>query len=686
MLRADSVAVVGATDKPRALGNRVYANIKLDFKGTLYPVNARSAEVMGDRAYPSVRDLPQPVDLVVVLAPAQDVVGVVEDSIAAGHGGAYILSSGFGETGAEGRILQDRLTALAKTHDFPVVGPNCVGFMNLAQGIMANFSFMPDEVRPKPGGVAVISQSGGFGSFILNRAVGRGLDVGNFASTGNQCDVTVGDLLEYYVEQPEVTVISVFTESIEDPAPFLRAAKRSVELDKVIVAVSLGGSEAVARAALSHTASIVGSTEVFESVCDQYGVLRADSIDQLLDFAQILQDGRRMGGNRIGILTHSGGAGVLVASSAAESGLDVPVLPPEVRERIESVIVSFGSSVNPVDTTPMVGAPGINAFRVVLSELTAEPTIDAVVSIGWYGGDEKAGVVADAYHAQSKPVIPIIPVQPELLQQRGVPTFSDPTRAVRGLAAMAKASNRRLPEDEVVVDARRAEEVGRLLAGEAGQPFVLEHTAKHVLSLYGLRGTAEHACTSVEEAVEAFRKIGGAVVLKVLSHDLPHKSDAGGVVLDLRTEQEVRAAFETMLRDFGDKHPAVSVEAVLVQEMVSSRLELALGLQRDPTFGPMVAVGLGGVLIELLGGPQLLRAPFGRREADAAVGRIAGGRITHPTRGLSVAARAALVEAAIGLGQLSIERPDILSIDVNPLLAQPAGIKAVDALIVVGGA
>jgi len=687
MLKPSSIGVVGATDKnPLSLGARVYGNLKRDFKGQLYPINPRSAVVMGDEAYPSVRELPTAVDLIVVLAPATEVVEVIKDSIAAGIGGACIISAGFAETGEDGRQIQDQITALSMEHDFPVIGPNCVGIMDLHEGLMANFAMKPEEDRPQAGAIAIVSQSGGFGSFMLNRAAIRDVPVGIFASTGNQSDVTVEQLLEYYVEQSDVKVIALFLENISDEGPFLRAAKRAIELDKVIVALSPGSSEAVARAALSHTGSIVGSGEIFDSVCAQYGILRADSIDELLDYALILQDGRRMVGKGVGIVTPSGGAGVLAAGCAIENGLEVPRLPHAVEDRIAANIASFGSALNPIDTTPMVGPPGIEAFRVVLKELADEETIDAIVAVSWYGDDEKAELMAESHARQAKPVVPVIPVQPELLLRRGIATYSDPARAVRAIAAVARASGRQLPEDEARVDAERRATAHRLLASEAGQPFVLEHTAKEVLALYDFPVSAEQSCQTADQAVEALRRIGPPVVLKALSHDLPHKSDSGGVILNLRDESEVREAFASLTRRFEDERMAVHLDSILVQEMVPAQLEMALGLERDPLYGPIVAIGLGGSLIEIVGGLRLLRAPFGIREADEAIGCIADGRIGHATRGLSVGARQQLALAAVGLGQLGIECPEIMSVDVNPLLASKDGIRAVDALIVLDGA
>lgn len=678
-----SIAVVGASANPYALGNWVYGNLRRDFPGALFPINARSPEVLGDQTYPDVESLPQPVDLVVVLVPAAQVPDVIERSIRLGHRSAYVITSGFSEADTdEGRALQSRVAELAREHSFPVVGPNCIGFMNNHRSVMANFSLMPDADRPEPGPVALVSQSGGFGSYILNRAVNGHVKVGFFASTGNECDVTVADLLLHVVEQPEIQVVGLFAEAFRNPGAFLAAARRAAELDKVIISVTPGSSDAVARAAFSHTASTVGSSDVYGAVCRQYGIVQADSIDQLVDYLLLLQDGRRMAGRNLGVITSSGGAGVLIAGSADGCGLSLPELDATVQAEFKTLIPSFGSGRNPIDTTAALGSMPPENIQIIHDLLADVKEIDAVITLVWMGEGVQADAVFRTYQRSTKPIVPVVTIDPELMAGRGLPSYADPTRAVRALAMLANVSERSVPsrlDDEP--DAERAARARAILTDVADKPFLLESTAKDLLALYGIPVAREYVCHSEDAAAKAAAAIGGKVVVKALSYDLPHKSDAGGLVVGVETEDEVRSAYRTVSALAG---PSVTIDSVLVQQMVPSRLELALGLHRDPVFGPVVAVGLGGVLVEILESPRLLHIPFTLEQARAAIEGIASGRIRHATRGLRDDDVDALARAAVGLGTLGLELPEVESVDINPVMVHSDGLCAVDALVVAG--
>jgi acyl-CoA synthetase (NDP forming) len=672
--------VVGASGTPYSIGNMVYGNLRRDFPGRLYAVNPRRPEVLGDRTYPDVTDLPEPVDLVIVILAAPEVPALLERCVASGHRAAYILSSAFSEAGTEeGRAAQAAVTAIAQRHGFPVVGPNCIGSMNGHRQTMANFSLMPEADRPTPGPVAIVSQSGGFGSYILNRAIIERARVGLFASTGNEADVTVADVMRYAIEQPEIRVVATFAEAIRDPQTLLDAARRAAELDKVIISVTPSTSEAVSRAALSHTASVVGSSQVYDSICDQYGIVRARSIAELIDFAVFLQDGKRMAGNRICVLTPSGGAGVLVASNISDTDLTMPELSEPVQERIKGLMPAFGSARNPVDTTASLSSLPPENWGLILNELCATDEVDAVLALVWGGVSLQADTVVELYQG-AKPIAPVVTIGPEKLADRGLPVFNDPTRAVRALNAMAAVSRRgRVEPTFHNVDSERKTRAYEILAEAAGETVVLESTSKQVLGLYGIPVVHEIVCHDEDAAVKAAAEICGRVAVKVQSYDLPHKSDAGGLVLGLESADEIRAAYRRLV---SLESATVRLHSVLVQRMVSARIEMAIGMHRDPVFGPVVAVGLGGSLIEIIGEPALLVAPFGRERAVAAIGRIAGGRINHPVRGLRAEHIDALGDAALGLATLALELPEISSVDINPVMVTTSGITAVDALMV----
>lgn len=677
----ESVAVVGASEA--SLGAMVFQNLRKDFPGRLYPVNPRRAEIFGVRAYPSVDDLPEPVDMAVILTPAATVPDIIDHCAARGIGGAVVLAAGFAEAGQEGREAQQRMTDAARAHAFPIVGPNCNGFYNGARKVAATFAIPVDMDRPKLGPVAVVSQSGGFGSYILLKAITAGVQVSWYLSTGNEADMSVARSLRYLIEQPEVGVVLTFFEAVRSPEVFVEVASRAVELGKPVVAVKAGYTAEGSRAALSHTASIAGSGEVYDAICQQYGLIQASSVEQMIDFGLALQTGRRMGGNRLGVMTQSGGSGALMADVAETVGLRVPVLPDADREYLASLLPSFGSAANPVDTT---GAFNMANFDAVYGGLAASEGVDAVLPLIWYVSERETEATKKVWAATDKPLVVATTLSAPGISEAGIPVYTDPARAVRAIGAVAAFSElmrRREPAGRPVPDSGRIATVRALLAREAGQPFVLESVAKQVLAEYGIPVSREVIADSAEAAVAAARELGGPVALKALSYGLPHKSDSGALRLGLLGDKAVREGYEEMTAAIRGANPDIKLEGVLVQEMVPASVEISCGLQRDPVFGPMVAVGIGGVLIEIVGGTVLLRAPFTRRQAEDAVARIAGGRLRTASRGLSGAQAEVIAAALTGLGTLALEIPEVESVDINPIRVDGDVVKAVDALIVV---
>jgi acyl-CoA synthetase (NDP forming) len=679
-----SVAVVGASET--GLGSMVFQNLRRDFPGRLYPVNPKRPEVHGVQAYPTVDDLPEAVDMAVILTPGATVPDIIDHAAARGIGGAVVLAAGFAEAGAEGKAAQQRMTDTARAHKFPIVGPNCNGFYNGAASVAATFAIPVDMDRPKLGPVAVVSQSGGFGSYILLKAITGGLHVSWYLSTGNESDMNVARSLRHLIEQPEVGVVLTFFEAVRSPEIFVEVASRAAELGKPVIAVKAGYTAEGSRAAMSHTASIAGSGVVYDAICRQYGLIQATSVEQMIDFGLALQTGRRMAGRRLGVMTQSGGSGALMADVAETCGLTVPVLPDADREYLQSLLPSFGSAANPVDTT---GGFNMENFDAVYGGLAASDGVDAVLPLIWYVGERETNATKKVWDATDKPLVVATTLAAPDIAAAGIPVYTDPARAVRAVGAVAAFSaslRRRERVEPPAPDKDRADKVRALLAREAGQPFVLESVAKQVLAEYGIPVSREAIADSAEAAVAAARNLGGGpVALKVLSYGLPHKSDSGALRLGLLGDEAVREAYEEMLASIRVANPDIKVEGVLVQEMVPASVEISCGLQRDPVFGPMVAVGIGGVLIEIVGGTVLLRPPFSQRMAEDAVARIAGGRLRTASRGLSEKQAATIAKAMTGLGALALEIPEVESIDINPVRVDGDVIKAVDALIVVGG-
>ncbi len=687
LLAPRSIAMVGASNKP-SIGGWVFANLRR-FSGSVYPVNQREEEVQGIKAFASVTDLPEAVDLVVVVVPAPFVPGVIEECGATGVGGAVVITSGFSETGIDGEKLQDELSAAAARTGVRVSGPNCIGYMNLHDMVMANFALSPEVPLPPPGPVALVSQSGGFGSYIANKALLSGLKLGWFVSTGNEVDVNIAAVLRFLVERPDTGVLLAFSETLRDPEVFIDAACRAAELDKPMVVLKAGRSEEAARAAMSHTASLVGSAAAFDAVCRQYGVYVVSTMEEMLDLGMIFQDGRRVRDRRVGIMTSSGGAGVLLADACARAGLHVPVLPPSEQEAMLAMMPSpfYGSTANPVDTTAqVVSSPA--TYAQVLEALGASRTVDMVIPVTWAMKSPTNDAIVDFYRRSGKPVAVTSTAWLDDFQEAGVPTYTDPQRAANALGAVVNQSLRAFhptPPSSWIPDAARAARASRVLAGVAGHRSLLESTSKELLTLYGVPVTREELVGSAEEAVAATNRLGGSVALKVMSYELPHKTEAGAIRLGVQGDAAVRAAYDDMLAEVGGRAPDAVIEGVLVQEMVPGRIELTCGLQRDPVFGPIVAVGLGGVAVEILGEAALLRPPFGEHEVRAALAELVKGRLVAGGRGLDAAEQAAVVPLVIGVGNLALELDQVAEIDVNPIRVADGAVRAADALVVLGG-
>jgi acetate---CoA ligase (ADP-forming) len=685
LLSPRSIALVGASNNEESIGGWVFANLARAFSGPLYPVHPRDAEIQGYAAHPSVAGLPEAVDLAVVVVPAPSVPTVIAECAAQGVGGAVVITAGFAESGSEGAALQERVADIARASGLRVVGPNCIGFMNLFGGVMANFAIPPTEPLPGKGPVALVSQSGGFGSYISTKAFLAGLGLGWFVTTGNEADVNVTTVLRYLVERQETRVLMVFSETLRQPDLFIDTACRAAELDKPIVVLKAGRSEVAAKAAMSHTASLVGSAEVFDAVARQYGIFVVETMEEMLDLGMIFQDGRRVRDRRVAIMTTSGGAGVLLADACTKAGLTVPELPAGEQEALLELMPKpfYGSTANPVDTTAQVAnVPG--AYEQVLEAVVGSSSVDMFAGVTWaIPGPTNDAFVAH-YRGTDKPVALTSTAWLDDLQKGGVPTYTDPQRAANALGAVAVQSLRSaIPArpSQWRADTDRVARVRGHLARPHGQRALLESAAKQVLAAYGIPVTREELVHSPEEAARAAARIGGAVALKAMSYQLPHKTEAGAIRLGVGIES-VQQEYQALMTEVSRRAPDAPIEGVLVQEMVPARLELTCGMRRDHTFGPIVAVGLGGILVEILSETALLRPPFDVAQAAAAVAQVAGGRLITSGRGLSDNEQMAVAGVMVGLGNLALEFDEVAEVDVNPLRVADGAAVAADALIV----
>ncbi|SEN42935.1 Acyl-CoA synthetase (NDP forming) [Pseudomonas sp. ok272] len=687
LLAPRTIAMVGASNNLYSIGGLLFANLKRSFGGALYPIHPQDDSVQGTRAYASLLDVPLSVDLVVIAVANQAVEGIMEQAVVKGVGGVVLLSSGFAEAGAEGLALQQRVAEIARAGGVRVMGPNCIGYLNIAGGVMANFALSPDEPVPPGGSVALISQSGGFGSYLTTKGLLTGLRLGWFVSTGNELDVNIAGVLRYLVERPEVRVLLAFSETLRDPEVFIAAARRAQALDKPLVVLKAGRSEVAAKAAMSHTASVVGAVDVFDAVCRQFGVIVAHSLEEMLDLGMIFQDGRRVTGNRLAIITASGGTGVLLADEASLNGLDVPTFPPAQQAQMLNVLHSpfFGSVSNPIDTTAAVKPAAIAALQNLVAQ---SPSVDMLSLVTWARATASNTELAALYQRTDKPMAVLSTNLVDSLTQAGVPTYTDPQRLARSLAALHRFSTRAsLAADHAwEPNAERAQRARTHLQLPPGEQVLMEAQGKRLFAEYGIPLTREEWVHSEEEAIAAAARIGGNVVLKVMSYQLPHKSDAGAIRLGLQGADAVRDAYRDMFEEVRRRAPHAVLDGVLVQQMVPARLELTCGLQRDPVFGPMVAVGLGGVLVEQLAQTTLLRPPFGLDTARAALGQLLQGRLVQGRRGLSAEEQTQIAAIMVGVGNLALELDEVSEVDINPIRVDDGKAIAADALIVLADA
>jgi acyl-CoA synthetase (NDP forming) len=678
-----SIAVVGASDQPARIGGRILARLKETYRGAIHPVNSSRDTVQGLPAHPGISAVPEPVDLAIVAAPGPAVSQIARDAAARGTGALLVLSAGFGETGAEGRRAQDELAAIGAESGMRICGPNCIGIMNLTIGLRAVFSTLTD-VPQRTGNIGIVSQSGGFGMGMFETAQRSGLGVSYVLATGNEADVTCGEMVGHLVEQPDVQVIALFMEGLRKPAGLLAAARRALELGKPIVAVRTGRSRVGARAAASHTGALSSADDVVSAAFEGTGIIRVDGPAELIEFSRVFAAGRRPAGRRLAVVTSSGGAGVLMADAAEAAGLEMPSPAGRLAEELGGLVPSFGSTANPIDPTAQI-VNDQSMLRELFTKVTAAPDYDMVVVAGVARGLGPAlrETVQAACDSTGKPFAAWAAQEVALdLTARGVTACHDPNLLIRAMGELARYQETRerlLAEPFSPREDRSAEEEGppRRLA---------EHVSRRYLAEAGIPVPDERIVTGAAEAVSAAAELGGKAVLKLSADWLSHKSEHGAVRVGLRGRAEIEDAYEALAALGAELRPEGGAPAaVLVQRMAEPGLELVCGLFTDPTFGPVVTVGLGGTLVEIVRDRRLALAPVAPAEAERLVRELAGGRLVGAARGITAEQAASVAGVLVRLGDTVRRHPEIRELELNPLIVGPSGAVAVDALAVVAG-
>jgi acetyl coenzyme A synthetase (ADP forming)-like protein len=671
------VAVIGASKRRGSIGGELFRNIlAADFAGAAYPVNRTGEAVAGVRAYGTIEEIPDPVDLAVICVPGGSVLESAEEALRKGVPALCVISAGFAEVGSEGAERQDRLLALVRAHGARLVGPNCLGIAVPALGL--NATFAPRALPP--GRIAFSSQSGALGLALLEKASERGLGFSAFVSIGNKADVSSNDLLEWWEEDEGTDVVLLYLESFGNPQKFARVAGRLARR-KPILALKAGTSRAGARAASSHTAALAGSDAAVEALFRSAGVLRARTLEELVDVATLLSSQPLPRGRRVAVLTNAGGLGILCADACDAAGLELPELAGETRQALAAVLPSEASLANPVD---LLGSATGATYAQVLPPILRDPGIDAVIALFVppviAGADEVAAAMRDALTRErsEKPVLAVVVSAdgtPETLREAGSPvaTFAYPESAARALGlAAGRAEWLRRPTGTVPtvdgIDRETARQLVDTALTASGDVWLDAAAARALLTAYGVPLVPEQAAADAAEAVAAARALGRPVVLKTAVPGV-HKTESGGVALNLDTDDEIRAAADRI------------GGPLLVQPMVGGGTELLAGIVQDPVFGPLVAFGPGGVLAELIGGAGFRIAPLTDRDADELVQSGKAGQLVRGFRGAAAADAHALVMLVHRLSRLAVDLPEVVELDLNPVIALPSGCVAVDARI-----
>jgi acetyl coenzyme A synthetase (ADP forming)-like protein len=689
LLSPRSIAVIGASRQPGTIGHEVFRNLlAFGFQGPVYPVNPSSLSVAGVRAYPTVLDVPDAVDVAIIVVPAALVPEVVDQCARKGVHGLVIITAGFAEVGADGTGVQREIVATARRNGMRIVGPNCLGVVNTAPDVRMNATFAP--APPVPGAVGFLSQSGGLGIELMARAGALGIGISEFVSVGNKADVSGNDLLQHWETDPHTQVILFYLESFGNPRKFARLARR-VARHKPIVAVKSGRTLAGSRAASSHTAALASPDVAVDALFRQTGVIRVDTLEELLGTAQVLSSQPLPAGRRVAIVSNAGGPGILAADACAGAGLDVSELSDATQAALREFVARDASVRNPID---LVAGASAADFERALATVLADDAIDAVLAIFvpplvTRAEDVASAIASAARDAGSKPVIACFlgrdGVPDELRgdgEQRPVPSFAFPEAAAHALGRVADLADwRRQPEGvepdlkDIDVDRARALVEARLATAPDGLWLDL-NDAYELLQCFGIRVAAGRLVHDSDAAVHAAAQLGYPVVLKAGSPEIVHKTDVGGVVLGLADDAAVRAAFDAMARRIGD-----GMGGAIVQATAEPGVETIVGLTQDPSFGPLVLFGLGGVTAELLADRALRTVPITDEDAHRLVRSLRGSPLLFGYRGRPAVDVTALEDLVLRVGRLADELPEVSEMDLNPVVVSETGAVAVDLKI-----
>lgn len=695
LFKPNSVAIIGASSDPKTISGQPMAYLKKHgYKGAIYPVNPKYQQIGDTPCYADIASIPAVPDVAVIAVSAKMALPMLRACGEKGIPFVIILTAGFAETGADGAKAQDEIRAIAERYNIGVIGPNCQGIMNIEDRIHIGFG-APYGMTYRKGSMSVTSQSGAWGNSILILANEEGLGFRRYVSTGNEACTTSLDLIDSYIDDPETRIIAGYVEGFKDAHRTVAIGHKALAAGKPMLMWKVGTSEAGAAAAASHTANLGGTPALYKAAFHQAGIIEVTDVSDLADCTRALLSGRMPRGNRLGILTASGGAGILMADNAAKAGMEIAKLTPETIAALRKILPAHAGFNNPIDVTGGAGSD-LEMYRQALMLVAEDPNVDMLgIPLAAVSGPNAQGLVTQVAAVARATDIPILVAWQgddeqnkegyALLDSVGVPRYKTPVRCARGFDALWQFVNaqRRLErnrsEKPLVLHSASAKS---LLAGR--KTDLAEYEAKRVLADYGIAVTQEKLATSKEQAREFAAAIGFPVALKVQSADIPHKTEAGGVRIGLADAAAVAQAYEDILASSRAYAPQAKIDGVLVQSMVSGGVEIILGVNNDPLFGPAIMFGLGGIFAEVMKDVTFRLAPLSRFDAEEMIREVRAFPLLDGARGKPKADIAALADAIVRLSALAVDLKDeVAEIDINPLFVLPAGkgVVAGDALI-----
>jgi acyl-CoA synthetase (NDP forming) len=690
----DSIALIGASRDLEKIPGRLLSMLrKNQFPGRIYPINPNYGEIDGLKCHASIADVGQPIDLAIVIIPARGVLGALEQCAAVGVKNAVIISSGFAEEGGDSAAMQDAIAALAKQTGMRISGPNAEGFYSEVQRVAATFSPTVDVKPGEPRLIAtkrrigIVAQSGGIGFAIYHRARALGIALSYVVSAGNESDLGAGEFFEYMVQDAATDVILLFIEGIRDVEKFLAAAQRAAEIGKPVIVTKVGRSGAGERAAASHTASMAGWSTAYDAVFAKYGFIISNDLDEAVTIAAVLTSNPLPRGDRVAVLTVSGGAGIWGADTVALQGLQVPELSAPIQAEIKKLLPSYGATRNPIDVT----AQGVHSggLQRSIDLLDASNEVDAILVVLSLSSDTrmpfKRAELGPVISAQHKPIVFYSYTLPSQfarneLAASGVVVLSGLTHvgvAMRQMVRRAKFG--------LAPAADAAASMPRDIAAHLASAVLSESDSKTLLRDAGIELPGEVLVTEKSALDAAIARVGFPLAMKIQSRDIPHKSEVGGVRLDIATKGEVFLAFEALLENARRRRPDAEIQGVLVTPMAKKGVEIIIGTLSDKTFGPLIMVGLGGITTELFEDVIYRPAPVSAVEATAMLAELRAAPLLNGFRGAAKADVAALAQLIAKLSTLACAcRDQISEIEINPVLVHPEGqgVTIVDALVV----